>query len=77
MSEITLSNHAKYRLMERGLSVHDIKKIAKSGKIIKVLEDGQFKMEGLCNNGKKAIVVCKKTNYSRNDIVIITAYYAN
>lgn len=77
MSEIVLTEHVKFRLMERSVSVHDARKIAKSGKIIKNLDGGLVKKEGLSSSGKIIVVVCKETKYPKNVIVVVTAYYGN
>jgi len=74
MAEVAVTNHAKYRFIERGISVHEAKKIAKSGQIINREVDGALVKNGICNNGKLLTVVSVK---EANKIIIKTAYYEN
>ena len=74
MIKIVLSGHAKYRLLERNVDVHEAKKVAKYGKIISE-NKGKIKKEGIYDKNKKIIVVCK--NLSENVILLITVYYGN
>ena len=75
MAEPKLTNHGKDRLLERGIDTHEVKKIAKNGKITKTEPDGTIIKEGACGNGKLlSVVIIKK---GKNKIIIKTAYYAN
>jgi len=72
MSEPILTNHVKTRLIERGISVHDVKQIAKKGQIIKSNPDCSIVKKGTSYIGKILIVVLIK---QINKIIIKTAYY--
>ena len=74
MVQIVITDHAKYRLLERGIDVHEAKKIAKNGKVTKSEFDGTLTKVGLCSNGKSLTVVSIKQG---NKIIIKTAYYGN
>lgn len=74
MAEIILTDHAKYRLLEREIDVHEAKKIAKNGRIIKNESDGTITKVGVCNNSKSLVVVSIK---EKGKIIIKTAYYGN
>lgn len=71
MAEPILTIHGKYRLLERGIDVHEAKKIAKSGKITKKQLNDTIIKEGIVD-GKKLFVV---TSNNKKGITIITAYY--
>ncbi len=72
MSNIILSNHAKFRLFERGIDVREVKRVAKNGNITKVEINGIIIKKGICPNGQALTVISKN---ERNTIVILTAYY--
>lgn len=74
MADVAVTNHAKYRFMERGISVHEAKKIAMSGQILKREIDGTLVKNGICSNGRLLVVVSTK---EANKIIIKTAYYEN
>lgn len=74
MAQVILTDHATFRLLERGVDVHEAKKVAKTGAIIKTDFNGIMTKSGISSNSKSITVVCKKEG---NKIVIITAYYAN
>ena len=74
MAEIIVTDHAKYRLLERDVDVHEAKKIASNGKVTKTESGGTITRTGTCSNGQSLIVVSKKEG---NKIIIITAYYEN
>ena len=74
MTQVILTDHATFRLLERGVDVHEAKKIAKLGTIIKSNSNGIMIKSGITGNKKSVMVVCKKEG---KKIVIITAYYAN
>ncbi len=73
MGQIILSLHAQHRLNERGISVHEVKKIAKSDQVIKYEKDGSLIKTGICSNtSRPIIVICIQQG---RDILIKTAYY--
>ena len=72
MVKIILTNHAKYRLLERGIDTHQVKKIIKNGSIVKISSDGTIVVKGLSDGGKFIEVVYFKNG---NNLVIKTAYY--
>jgi hypothetical protein len=72
MTRIILSDHAKCRLIERGIDVHEVNRIAKNGAITKKDADGTITKSGICSNGKRLLVVLITEN---TKIVIKTAYY--
>jgi len=72
MVKIILTNHAKYRLLERGIDTHQVKKIIKNGSIVKINSDGTIVVKGLSDGGKFIEVVYFKNG---NNLVIKTAYY--
>lgn len=74
MAEIIVTDHAKYRLLEREIDVHEAKKVVRNGKITKTKFDGTITKEGVCSNGKSLSVVFIKEG---NKIIIKTAYYGN
>ncbi len=74
MAEIVLTDHAKYRLLERKIDVHEAKKIAKNGRVTKTESDGTMIKVGLSSSGKLLEVVCRR---EENNIIIKTAYYEN
>lgn len=74
MAEIVITDHAKYRILERKIDVHEVKKVAKNGKITKTESDETTIKMGQCSNGKSLMVVSKKEG---NKIFIKTAYYGN
>lgn len=74
MAEIILTDHAKYRLFQRGISAHEVKKIAKNGQIIKIEAGGIMKKAGMCSEGQRLVTVVK--NY-KNKIVVLTIYFKN
>lgn len=74
MPRVELTNHAKYRLMEREIDVHQAKKVAKNGSVVKQDSDGTIVVKGTTDQGKILKVVYKIEN---NKLIIITAYYAN
>ncbi|MEK7185706.1 MAG: DUF4258 domain-containing protein [Patescibacteria group bacterium] len=74
MAEIILTNHVKYRLLERGISAHEVKKIAKNGQIIKIEASGIMKKAGVCSDGQRLVAVVK--NY-KNKIIVLTTYFKN
>lgn len=74
MAEIAVTNHAKYRFLERGIDVHEAKKIAKNGQVTKTESDGTIIKTGVCSNGRLLVVV---STVERNKIIIKTAYYEN
>ena len=73
MVVIILTDHAKYRLLERGISAHEVKKIAKNGQTIKVEANGIMIKMGMYNDQQLSVVIKK---YS-NKIIILTLYYEN
>jgi hypothetical protein len=72
MAEVILSDHAKYRLLERQIDTHEAKKVAKSGKVTKTQPDGTIIKTGVCSNGKFLTVAILKVG---NKVVIKTVYY--
>ncbi len=70
--KVILTNHAKYRLLERGIGVHDVKNIAKNGEIVKSEENGIIKKRGFAHDEKNLIVISRE---EKGEIVIISAYY--
>lgn len=74
MAEIILTDHVKYRLLEREIDVHEAKKIVKNGQVTKSESSSTIKKVGVCSNGGSLTVISKKEG---NKIIIITAYYEN
>jgi len=74
MKNIILTNHAKYRLFERGIDVHQVKKVVKNGSIVKSDLDGTMTIKGVTDNGKTLEIIGHKQN---NKFIIKTAYYAS
>lgn len=74
MTQIVLTNHAKARLIERGIGVHDAKKIAKNGEIVGHEENGLLKRRGLSYDKRRIIVISKE---GKGKIIILSAYYEN
>ena len=74
MTKIILTNHAKYRLLERSIGAHGARKVAKTGRVINIDLDGIITRKGLLDNGRPLIV---KTKESGKNIIIITAYYGD
>ena len=72
MAEIIVTDHAKYRLLERGVDVRETKKIANNGKVTKIESDGTITRMGMCDNGLPLTVISKKEG---NRIIIKTANY--
>jgi len=73
MTRVILTNHAKDRLLLRGIEANDVKKIARYG-VIKSEVCDTITKEGLSHDGKPIIVIIKKEN---NKIIIKTTYYGN
>ncbi len=74
MAEIVLTDHVKYRLLEREIDTHEVKKIAKNGKTTKTESNGTITKVGVCSNGKTLVVILI---IKGNKIIIKTAYYGN
>ena len=74
MTQIVLTDHVKYRLLEREIDTHEAKKIARKGKITKTELNGTITKVGVCSNGKSLVVVLI---IEGNKIIIKTAYYGN
>jgi len=74
MAEVKISNHCIYRFMERGIDVHEAKKIAKNGVVTKSESNGTLTKQGICGNGRTLEVV---VIVGTRDIIIKTAYYAD
>jgi len=72
--KVVISNHAIYRINEREISSHDVRKIAKNGNIIKENNDGSLIKRGKSFNGRNLTVIVKCYN---TDVVVITTYYEN
>jgi hypothetical protein len=70
--QVVLSHHAIIRFLERGVDPHEIKKIAKTGKIVNINDRGIIKKRGILCNERPVIVVCKEVS---NKIIVITVYY--
>ena len=68
---IVFSNHAKYRLNERKISVTDVKRAIKNPSSKRAHEYGMMVVRK--NFGKKLLEVIFKVQ--SNNFVIITAYY--
>ena len=69
-----MTHHVKSQMIEREVSVHDARNIAKNGKIIKSGLDGIIIRTGKGYNNRPIEVVTKEFN---SKIIIITAYYAD
>ena len=74
MTTIVLTNHAKFRFNERGIDVHQAKKVVKTGSVAKNYPDGTMVIRGKTDNGETLEIVCKR---DKNTIFVKTAYYAN
>ena len=72
MVNVFLSLHGQTRAIERKIDIHEAKKIAKQGKIVKIDKDGSLIKEGVVN-GRKLMVICK--DLGKKGIMIITTYY--
>jgi len=75
MPKIILTNHAIFRLFERGISVHDAKRIAKYGQIKKTERGGIIIRTGILSDNHLLISVVTKRVGER--IIILTVYYGN
>lgn len=64
-----VTNHAKYRLLERGISLAKIKQVILKPEKIAINDDGSYKV-----TRDNLLVVYKKV---KGVYVIITAYYGN
>ncbi len=74
MAEVIVTDHVIYRLLERGIDVHEAKKVAKSGHIAKPDSCVKITSKGKSTNGRLLEVVSVKKD---NKIIIITAYYGD
>ncbi len=72
MPKIILTNHAKSRLLERGIDFSNVKKIIKSALKTKVNSFATIKTSGVTHTGEILEVVFVK---EENKIIIKTAYY--
>jgi hypothetical protein len=66
-------DHAKYRILERGIDVDDAKHIIKSAKSRKIQPAGKIVVTGKSSTGRTLSVVYVQK--SKNQFVIITGYY--
>ena len=72
MPKIVLTNHAEYRLLERGIDFSSVKKVVKSTLKTKINSFDTIKVDGVVHDGKTLRVLYIKEN---NNIIIKTAYY--
>lgn len=72
MVNIILTDHAKLRLFQREIDVHEAKYIAKNGKITEIQIDGTIVKTGTLSNGKKIEIAIIK---AKNKLIIKSVYY--
>lgn len=72
---ITVPDHAKFRIMERGIDVDDAKRIVNKPESQKIQADGAILVKGTAVSGKKLTIIFEQKN--KNHIVIITGNYEN
>ncbi len=70
-----LTDHAKYRLMERGIDFSQIKKIIKNDSRTNQVLGAKLVARGSSNDGRPLEVVFKQ--WPKGQFVIMTAYYDN
>lgn len=71
--KIDVPDHAKFRIMERGIDVDSAKSVVRKPDSKKFVNDAKIKVTGTLKDGKVlTIVYVEKT---KNNIVIITGYY--
>jgi hypothetical protein len=66
---IILTEHAKKRLLERGICMRDIKRVIFVGELLMTKIDG---VQKIIDRKSNLIVICKTM---KNLTIIITAYY--
>ena len=74
MIQIVLTNHAKYRLLERNIVVSQIKKMVKDAPRTKRESDDTISTRAALADGRVVKVFYKLAG---NKIIILTAYYAD
>jgi hypothetical protein len=74
MADVSITDHAKYRLLERCIDVHEAKMVAKNGEIKSVQSNGSIVKRGKVSNGNILNVV---TVRSGSRIIVKTAFYEN
>lgn len=69
--EIKLTNHAKYRVLERNIKISDIKSVLKNPDYYGYTFDNKVVARKLIKNKTLEVIYTK----SKNKILIITVYY--
>lgn len=73
--KIELTNHAKYRLMERQIDVGQAKSVVKSDLKTNSRSSGKVVVSAVVANGRTVEVVYQRL--SKSSVIILTAYYAS
>lgn len=71
--KIDVPDHAKFRIMERGIDVDNAKIVVRKPSLKKIGNDGKIRVTGTLKDGRVlTIIYVEKT---KSQIVIITGYY--
>lgn len=73
--KIDVPDHAKFRIMERGIDVDNAKAVVKKPDSKKFVNGGRIEVIGKLSDGRVLTIVYVEKN--KNHIVIVTGYYEN
>lgn len=72
---VRLTDHAKTRLLERGIDLALVKKVIKIDGKTKAILGGKVESTADIDEGRRLTVIYEVL--SKNEVIIVTAYYAS